>query len=571
MTGPGQPSRGTWAILFALALVLSLAYGLPDLRVAFSGPYVAQNDARQHVFWMERFGDPGLFPNDPIADYFQAIAPAGYALLYRAAAAVGLDPLVASKLLPLLLALVSAGYAFALTAWMLPSPAAAFLASLLVSQANWLTDDMPSGTPHAFAVPLLLAFLYHLSRRQRVAVIVCVALQGLIYPHVVLLSCVTLVLWLVRVEDGRLRLTRERKDRALCAGGLAVALAVVLPFKIAASRFGPTVTAEQARRLPEFLEGGRAQFFDLPPWQFWVSGRRSGFLAKIPWLGSAYVHVSAALRAGFLLLVLVAARRHFPLASRMTSAAGLLLRLGFAAVLLFAGAHASLFRLHLPSRYSIYSLRVILSIAAGMAFAIAADGIWRRLPTGTPAAPARWVLGVAAGLVLAGFIIEPFSLKPAGSYFVGNYPGVYRFFAEQPKDVRIATFSLEADNIPVFSRRSVLVGRLNAVPYQLGYYLPIRSIALDLLRAEYAEDPGELARFVERYRPDFFLVESDAFAGSWVRRAWIRQFHPLSDEIAQSLDRGRVPALSRMLDSCAVLYERNLVVLKAACVARGGS
>jgi hypothetical protein len=561
-----------WRLALILALALSVLYGVPDLRVAFGGPYVAQNDARQHVFWMERFRDPGLFPNDPMADYFQALAPPGFALLYRGAAALGVDPLVFSKVLPLALALVSAAYAFGLAGRILPSPAAAFASALLLSQASWLTDDLPSGSPHAFAVPLLTAFLYHLARRQRAACVVCLALQGLFYPHVLLVSCLTLVLWLFRIERGRLRLTRDRADLAFCAAGLAVALAVLLPYRSRAAAFGPTVTGDEARRLPEFLEGGRARFFDTQPARFWVYDLRSGLLAKLEWGGGGnHVYASLPMEAGFLLPALLAFPRWFPLAKRVSPAAGLLARLSLASLALFAAAHALLFRLHLPSRYSMYSARVILSVAGGIVIVVAADAAWRAISRSGGRPALRRVLAGLAALAVAVYAGAFFLQEPGGYYFVGRYPAVYRFFAAQPASIRIATLSLEADNLPVYSRRSVLVGRLNALPYQLGYYRPVRERAVDLLRAEYAEDPAELAAFVRRYRPDFFLVETDAFQAGWVRRAWVRQFHPLSDAIAARLERGGVPALARLLEPCARLEEGNLVVLDAACVAAGGT
>ena len=73
----GEKGRQSWRWALALALGLSVLYAIPDLRLAFSGPYVAQNDARQHVFWMERFRHPDAFPHDLIADYYQAVAPPG--------------------------------------------------------------------------------------------------------------------------------------------------------------------------------------------------------------------------------------------------------------------------------------------------------------------------------------------------------------------------------------------------------------------------------------------------------------------------------------------------------------
>ena len=104
-------------MLYALACA-SLA-----LRQAFADEYVLADDVRQHVFWMFRFIDPKLFPNDPIADYFQSIAPPGFVALYRFFATLGIDPLLASKLIPFGLGLLTAGFLFGAALRILRSPA----------------------------------------------------------------------------------------------------------------------------------------------------------------------------------------------------------------------------------------------------------------------------------------------------------------------------------------------------------------------------------------------------------------------------------------------------------------
>jgi hypothetical protein len=565
MTPPDAASRRSWALALSLALILSVLYAIPDLRTAFSGPYVAQNDARQHVFWMQRFNDPQLFPDDWIADYYQTIAPWGYDVLYRAFGWLGVEPLLACKLVGLPIAVAAAGYAFALGARVLATPTAALLSSALLSQANWSTSDLASGTPHGFATLLFVAFLYHLSRRSEIPVVATLALQGLFYPHILFVSCGTLVLWLVRFEDGRLRVRRERKDLAFVAWGVIAALIVTIPFMLSTARYGPTVTVEQARRMPEFLRGGRASFFYDSFYPFWFTNIRSGVLANFFAASFMFEPASIPMLSGLLLPALRRWPERFPAAARVTAAGGLLWRGALSGVGLFCLAHAMLFRLHLPSRYSMFSLRVVLAIAGGVCCAILFDAARRALATRARGLRAAALL--ALGLAATAFLVAPVLRGPAGHYIIGPYPEVYRFFANQPAGTQIASLSLESDNVPTFSGRSVLVSRLGAVPYQLGYYLPLRRGALDLLSAEYAEDPAELAAFVRRYRPDFFLVESDAFTKKWVKEAWIYQFHPLSDAIVERLVRGSVPALARMLESCGVLHEKNLVVLPADCVA----
>ena len=74
--------------------------------------YVCQDDAREYVFWMQRFIDPELLPDDLIADYFQSITPSGYAALYQLMASFGITPLLLSKILPIFLGLIITIYVF---------------------------------------------------------------------------------------------------------------------------------------------------------------------------------------------------------------------------------------------------------------------------------------------------------------------------------------------------------------------------------------------------------------------------------------------------------------------------
>src|SRR5687768_12197180 len=96
------------------ALVVACYYSAMALRAAFARPDLVQDDARLHVFWMARFRDPTLFPNDIIADYFQAVAPAGYKAIYWIFAQCGVEPLLLSKLLPAAIGVLTAYLVFRL-------------------------------------------------------------------------------------------------------------------------------------------------------------------------------------------------------------------------------------------------------------------------------------------------------------------------------------------------------------------------------------------------------------------------------------------------------------------------
>src|SRR3954453_5290224 len=122
------------------AMTVASFYSALGLRLAFQFPNLVQDDARQHVFWMARFRDPTLFPNDLIADYFQAVAPAGYKAFYWTFAKLGVDPLFLSKVLPAIIGLVTAYFAFQLFVRLTDSARGAFFASVILSQLIWFKD-----------------------------------------------------------------------------------------------------------------------------------------------------------------------------------------------------------------------------------------------------------------------------------------------------------------------------------------------------------------------------------------------------------------------------------------------
>ncbi|NJL82119.1 MAG: hypothetical protein HC890_02495 [Chloroflexaceae bacterium] len=248
------------AFWLGCTLLLAGIYGALGLRQAFAGDYIVQDDARQHVFWMLRYLDPTLFPKDAIADYFQTVAPAGYRGLYRLAAAIGFNPLVFNQLLPPLLLLLTAGYVFALCLEILPLPVAGFMAATLFNQSLCLEDDLMSATPRAFVYPLLAAFLYYLARRSWLTWAV-ILLGGLFYPQAVLLFTGILAVSLLEWRQGRLRLLSKSKDYRFFLVGLAVAILVLLPFALSVSAYDPTITAAQARELPEFGVGAGGPVF----------------------------------------------------------------------------------------------------------------------------------------------------------------------------------------------------------------------------------------------------------------------------------------------------------------------
>ncbi|MEB3292750.1 MAG: hypothetical protein VKJ24_06290, partial [Synechococcales bacterium] len=143
-----------------LSLLITTLYAFLSIRQGFQAEFVIQDDARQHVFWMQHWLDPTLFPNDGMVRYFESVAPTGYAWLYRLMVSLGIPPLQFNKLVPIGLSVITTYYSYRVSLKLLPTPIAAFCSSLLLSQTLWERDDLISGTARAFVYPIFAAFLY---------------------------------------------------------------------------------------------------------------------------------------------------------------------------------------------------------------------------------------------------------------------------------------------------------------------------------------------------------------------------------------------------------------------------
>ncbi|MEK0194152.1 hypothetical protein, partial [Microcoleus anatoxicus] len=528
-TNHDDKSRSPTIFWLALSLTFAAIYGWLGLRQAFGSEYIVQDDARQHVFWMMRFVDRQLFPNDFIANYFQSISPTGYSTLYKIAATIGISPLLLHKILPLFLSLISTYYCFSIALEILPVPMTGFIASLLLNQHMWMTDDLASTTPRAFIYPIFLAFLYYLLRRSLLPCLGAIALIGLFYPPYALVAAGILVLRLLEWEKGSLRLSRDRTNYLFCTTGLGVVFLVMLPYAVDKSEFGPAYTAAEAKTMPEFAPQGRNAFFRPNPLDYWLTGRGSGMFPKS--LFTPVTHCAA-----WLFPLLLVWRSHFPVAKQIQSNIWLLLQLFLASLVMFLAAHATIFKLYQPGRYTAYSLRFIVVFLSAIGLTLLLDGVGNWAKTTETNFGIKNLLSIittaiiAVVVVLYPCLVEKF---PSVGYVKGKMPELYQFFQEQPPDILIASLAPEVDNLPTFSQRSVLLGKEYAVPYQKGYYTRFRQRVNDLIRAQYSPDRSVVQKFINQYGIDFWMLEREALTLEYVKDyGWIEDFDSTPKAIA---------------------------------------
>ena len=550
---------------FYLSLTLAIICGILGIIPALSHQYIVQDDARSHVFWMARFLNPELFPNDIIADYFQSVAPQGYTNLYKLFSLIKIPPLLLNKILPIILGLITTAYCFKIAIQILPIPLAGFLSTLLLNQNLWLKDDLISGTPRAFFYPLFLGFIHYFLKKSSLGIIITITLLGLFYPQGVFLCAALLTLDFLHF--------RNQQKLTILTIGLTTAFLILLPYALNTSEYSPIITLTQAKKLPEFFPGGRASFFSNNNFDFWLTGDRSGIIPP-EWLSQSFLPPQV--WAGLLLFIFLSLKERFP-TQKITNKIILLPELALGSTGIFLAAHLLLFRLHHPSRYSQHSFRIIMALAGGIAFTLIIDIIRKKLHLlnlsckNKPFQKIKTIsISICIYIVLTLLLLYPALTNnfPVTNYVVGKAPQLYEYLAQQPSDIRIASLALEANNIPTFAKRSILVSSEYALPYHQGYYSQIKQRAKDLIQAQYSPNLEQVKKIIRKYKIDFWLLDSQALTLEYVRKNHrLQQLNNTATTLVRAqMENGIIPSLLNVQESCRVLDIQDLVLLEAKCI-----
>jgi hypothetical protein len=333
----------------------------------------------------------------------------------------------------------------------------------------------------------------------------------------------------------------------------------LLTYALKSSDFGPIVTVAEAKQFPEFLPGGRSIFFTEDWGRYWISGERSGIQ---PSLDPPF------LCAGLLLPLIWQFGDRFSLVQHLQPNVRVLFNLTISAFCCFFAAHAWLFKLHLPGRYTHHSLRIVLSISAAIVLTTFLKFIFEWIDRGFRN---YQVLSLVVSFLIFSYLIGyPTSLKnyPKTNYEkIGKYPELYQFFKKQPKDIQIASLSLEASNIPSFSHRSILAGYEYAIPYHLGYYNEFRDRTFEMIHAHYTPNLQQLKTFIKKYGIDFWVIDDRAFSLDYLQtNPWISQYRQLLAPIKKNLTQKQIPALEGLTQQCTSHRFGNILVVPTTCI-----
>lgn len=555
-----ENERGWRNLLFAGVAVTALVYlynafFLPG-TLSYS-PFTIQDDARQFLTWMSRLDDELAMRGDLLADYWQSVCPWLYRAIFGFANALGLEPNVFARLLPVALLFLCAWMGWRVALRLTGRPLAAFVAAALLAGFVLHEDSIYSATPRAFSTPLFLIFLDGLLRGRGWQMIPALFLLGLLYPTTALVGLT--MMGLSRISWRPFRIDFGLRTWVLCGLGAIAVAAAIIPFAGATSAWEPTLTLADALGQENMNSGlARSAVVGLSGDVDLICQARMGLLPEIVpcWSTGLAWLPNLLLMVPMLWLAYRAAKGS---TFRTDGEPGDLVYTWalIAAIAWWAVAVQLAFSLHLPSRYTQRTLSVLEFIAIGQMI-----GLWldRRITQGRKGA-ATAVAGAALALVLIASFLTPTPglSRPDDSAAMAR-------IAALPEDAVIGGVSDQLDFVPALTGRRTLATIEHSIPYHSGYFTPLRARLEGALAAVSSPDPAALTDYVRRYGVTVMAVDRALIAHGELPPRWGKVVATPLRAAQQQLERAP-SALQRRAPGC-VLHDGELILLDAACLTR---
>ena len=500
-----------------MVVLLSLAVGVAAQWAGFFNEYVVNDDVRQQLFWMQRWVDPGLYPDTLLTSYSEAYVPWGVQGVYRLASLV-ISPLMFSKVLAVALLALLTGCVFAMVRRDADEVAGWMGVAVCLATPLFLYN-ISGGLARAFAAPLMALFLLFWQRCNFPALSLVLFAQAVFIPYIFAVCALAAGLGFV----GSLVSLAPENKRLLtslsCALPILAGVAMVLIWRheMAASGFGPLVGMD-ALHGPEFAASGRFPLF--PP--------LSVFGELIAPFGFIFPFRDGGVVAGVVAAVCVVllALLGWVKSPRALSLPGLsmpLACLGLASLILYVAARLTMLKLFIPSRYLSYSWELVLTIGLAVLLGSACRRFLSRGP---------WLALFVAAVVCLGAV----RLHGVSLYDYSGTRGISEAVRRTPKDALLFGHPSTLDNVMTFGRRNAYATYELAHPWNSGYWDKYRERLYDTFRQYYSDDPASLGKFLREKGITHVVVDREDFSERGLAEP--RFFEPF-DSFVLELVRGR--------------------------------
>jgi len=528
-----------------LLLVLTAAVGVYVCAHwdALTNPYVINDDVRQQVFWMQQWVEPGLFEDDLLAQYASNYVPWGVQAIYAAAAPL-MNPVQFSKVLTVILFVITAGFLFGLGLGFRDRLTATLVVCVFFLFGGFMRK-ISGGLPMSFGFPLLAAYLFFLGRGQLWGAGVVILIESVINPYIFLLCLVTHSIFLMH-NHGRnfFRLVVKswgppdpafRPWSILAANTTVVAGVILMALKYVvykSTAFGELVTRADMVGKIEYTAAGRYELTPIPsvfyelyrPWVFNLPFREWGPVAG--WIS-----------VGILILLAGAALTRW---NRTVDPGGfrVFAYLFPASLILYALSSILLTRLYIPRRYIEFSLNIFYCMAVAVCLRVFVERVGLKR--------------VAFPLLTAALVIlAAVRLHNVGIFDYSAKAGLYRFLESTPKSALMAGNPELMDDVPTFARRRAFVTFELSHTWYSRYWATIKKRTFDFFNAYYAGDPAQIHEFCRKNGINYLIVRESDFSDKRLNQDRI-YFEPFDTQIRKLaaatsdfavLDRKRFPPI----------------------------
>lgn len=516
-TPPFFESHISW---ICISLITALLF-IWAHHTVFLNSYILNDDVRQQLFWMQRWLDPELYPQDLLGHYSQLYVPWGVQGLYYLVSSI-IPPLLFSKILPGILYTFMGTLVFftgrRIGGWAL---------GLTCVAAFWFMPFflhyMAGGLARAFAGPLLMFFLYGWVSRSRWLVAIALVAQSLFIPYIfVLCTGAAGLAWL----GWKCKITEEPPFLScmmdLVILGCACGLLLGWHMQMSAAGFGPLPWASEIMNQPEFSALGRFHIIPVPsifheliirPWESLAPFKTSFDKLGIFWLCTLIPFIVVFIfKAPWCLW-----KQH----------AVPVVCLIVASILLYVSARMVLLKLFLPSRYMEYSVNIGYCFVLGMCL----FGMIEQKGK-IPFCRALVVVSIVA-------FLGAFRLSGEGMHDYSRDQEICEYLkVNTTKDVLVAGHPYQMDNILTFSQRNVFASYELAHPWNQGYWARLKPRLLELFEAYYAGDVSEVTAFCIRNEIDYIVVDPRFFTKEFIETTpFFAPFDTLIREKVQDVKR----------------------------------
>jgi hypothetical protein len=500
-----RPSRR-----LASAVCIGIAvYNLVHIGLFFTGDWqwAVNDDVRQNLFFMERARDGSLFPNDLLAKHARAFQPIGfYWLVWAVTWCVGI--ITATKVIALAttaVTLVMVAYvAFRFFGWL--SPLSWFTIALLTGHLP-LWALAAEGLARGVVPPLSLLALIALRNSGDRLFLLAIVLAGLFAPTL-LVFLIVLTGWkLIVAHTAALDVARGDIIRRWVLFGVTIVAATAITAvwqEFTTRDLGLRADYDAVRATPPFERGGR--WFEEA-----IAHPRTELLRFARQVFSFPTRLSVLFLAAVLIPATVAgARRVWRRRSDPPSAASDALVVGacfvFAGAICWIVARAVALTLYFPIRYLIPSEYGVL---------IALVGLVGLLGRGDHPSQ-RWAAVLIAAVMLHGNLLRAHDdqFKAFTIRIPPQERPLYEFLRTLPKNALIAGNPWTMDNVPLLSKRSVLVNHESSLPLYPEYYRQIERRTVALIDAYFGWSPDSFLDLSQVMGVSHLVITRADFTGA---------------------------------------------------------